>query len=155
MTAIKAKPQAHASAAVVDTGSGTNASAAEGTAPADASPAGPLDEATVQPQSTVGDFVSEMAVGTWIAFQRSGELVNARLFWISPLRTKYIFTTRTRGKALVVTPVQLAREIEVGTASLVVEPVPLFDRAVSAALDSLAARKAPANDAAASLGNAA
>jgi hypothetical protein len=157
MAAIKAKSQP-----AVMTAAGTSDAKlpADGKAPPGpegvvSAPSGPLEEATVQPQSTVRDFVSEMALGTWIAFQRDGDVINARLFWMSPLRTKYIFTTRTRGKALVVTPDQLAEEIERGTASLVIEPVPLFDRAVSAALDSLAARKPPANDGSGNLGHAA
>ena len=158
MAAIKAKSQPPVSAAAGATGAKL---AADGKAPAAGPegvappPSGPLEEATVQPQSTVRDFVSEMALGTWIAFQRDGGVINARLFWMSPLRTKYIFTTRTRGKAIAVTPDQLADEIERGTASLVIEPVPLFDRAVSAALDSLAARKPPANDSGGNLDHAA
>ena len=41
------------------------------------------------------------------------------------------------------TPEELAWKLGNGKASLVVEPVPLFDRAVSAALDTLAARNRP------------
>jgi hypothetical protein len=59
---------------------------------------------------------------------------------VSPLRSKYLFTSRARSKAIVVTPEELAWQLGAGKASVVVEPVPLFDRAVSAALDSLAAR---------------
>ena len=60
---------------------------------------------------------------------------------MSPLRTKYIFTSRSRGKAFMFTPEELAWEINAGNVSLLLEPVPLFDRAVSAALDTLAAQK--------------
>jgi hypothetical protein len=60
---------------------------------------------------------------------------------VSPLRSKYVFTSRSRTQAYVFAPEALAFELGSGRASLVVEPVPLFDRAVSAALDSLAARK--------------
>ena len=41
------------------------------------------------------------------------------------------------------TPEELAYEISAGQVSLVVEPVPLFDRAVSAALNELGARQPP------------
>jgi len=68
---------------------------------------------------------------------------------VSPLRSKYIFTSRSHVRAFVMTPEELAWKLVNGKASLVVEPVPLFDRAVSAALDTLAARKAPAPDPAA------
>jgi hypothetical protein len=89
----------------------------------------------------VHDFVGEMVVGTWLAFDREGKTVNARLSWVSPMRTKYIFTTRSRGQAIAVSPEELAWQLRDGTARLIVEPVPLFDRAVSSALDELAAIK--------------
>ncbi|MEP6942007.1 MAG: DUF1631 family protein, partial [Betaproteobacteria bacterium] len=89
----------------------------------------------------VHDFVNEMVVGTWLAFGKDGKTTNARLSWVSPLRSKYIFTSRARTKAIVVTPEELAWQLGAGKASLVVEPVPLFDRAVSAALDSIAAAR--------------
>ena len=89
----------------------------------------------------VHDFVGEMVVGTWLAFDRDGETVNARLSWVSPMRTKYIFTSRSRARAIAVTPEELAWQLGEGSARLVLEPVPLFDRAVSAALDELAAQK--------------
>ena len=88
----------------------------------------------------VHDFVNEMVVGTWLAFGKEGRTTNAKLSWVSPLRSKYIFTSRARTKAIVVTPEELAWQLGAGKATLVVEPVPLFDRAVSAALDTLAAR---------------
>ncbi len=93
------------------------------------------------PPVNVHDFVSEMAVGTWLSFTKEGRSLNARLTWVSPLRTKYLFTSRSRSRAFVYTPEELAYELSSGLASLVVEPVPLFDRAVSAALDSLAAKE--------------
>jgi hypothetical protein len=95
------------------------------------------------PSVSVHDYVSEMAVGTWLAFVKEERTINARLTWVSPLRTKYLFTSRSRARAFVYTPEELAYEISAGQVTLVVEPVPLFDRAVSHALDSLAARHAP------------
>jgi hypothetical protein len=94
--------------------------------------------------SNVHDFVGEMVVGTWLRFDRDGKTVNARLSWVSPLRTKYIFTTRSRGQAIAVSPEELAWQLSEGAARLIVEPVPLFDRAVSSALDELAAQKSGA-----------
>jgi hypothetical protein len=95
----------------------------------------------------VHDFVSEMAVGTWLVFRQAGaEPINARLTWVSPRRTRYIFTTRSRKQALMFSPEELAWELAAQRASLLLEPVPLFDRAVSAALDTLAAQK-PSGDA--------
>jgi hypothetical protein len=95
----------------------------------------------------VHDFVNEMVVGTKPLAGR--QTINP-VSWVSPLRSKYIFTSRARSKAIVVTPEELAWQLGAGKASLVVEPVPLFDRAVSAALDSIAAaRPAAASTAAA------
>lgn len=101
------------------------------------------------PVANVHDFVNEMVVGTWLAFGKGAKATNARLSWVSPLRSKYIFTSRARTKAIVVTPEELAYQLGAGKASLIVEPVPLFDRAVSSALDSIAARKPAAGAAAA------
>jgi hypothetical protein len=96
----------------------------------------------------VHDFVSEMAVGTWLSFrQDDGRQVSARLNWVSPMHTKYIFTSRSRGRAFLFSPEELAWELASGKATLVLEPVPLFDRAVSAALDTLAAQRPAGADA--------
>ncbi len=125
--------------------------AASAGAPAVAAPEEPGPESIEEP-AAVGtggfagtdnyhDYVSEMAVGTWLAFRDGEGWIDARLTWISPLRTKYIFTSRARTTAFVHSPEELAWELGIGRARLVLEPVPLFDRAVSAALDSVAARK--------------
>jgi hypothetical protein len=114
------------------------AAAAETAAAAAAKPpAAPL------PSVNMHDYVNEMAVGTWLSFTKEGQPVNARLTWVSPLRTKYLFTSRSRARAFVYTPEELAFEISAGQVSLVVEPVPLVDRAVSAALNELGARQPP------------
>ncbi len=93
---------------------------------------------TVQKIGNMHDFVTEMVLGTWIAFRHGDIVTTARLSWVSPLRSKYIFTSRARTRAIVLTPEELAWRLGAGKATLVVEPVPLFDRAVSAALDSIA-----------------
>ena len=95
------------------------------------------------PQVNVHDYVGEMVVGTWVRFERAEGIIDARLTWVSPLRAKYIFTSRSRSHAFILTPEELAWQLGSGTARLVAEPVPLWDRAVSSALDILAAR-APA-----------
>ncbi len=106
------------------------------------------EKAPLPPPVNVHDYVGEMVVGTWIQFDLAEGAVDARLNWVSPLRGKYIFTTRSRSHTFVLTPEELAYQLGSGTARLVVEPVPMWDRAVSAALDTLAARKlAPGADA--------
>jgi len=94
------------------------------------------------PVANVHDYVNEMVPGTWLKFSTESGPINARLTWISPLRTKYIFTSRSRSRAFIYSPEDLAYELGAGRAMLIVEPVPLFDRAVSAALDTLAASRA-------------
>jgi Protein of unknown function (DUF1631) len=107
-----------------------------------------VESDTVQKIGNVHDFVTEMVLGTWIGFKHGDTVTTARLSWVSPLRSKYIFTSRARSKAIVLTPEELAWRLGAGQATLVVEPVPLFDRAVSAALDSIAAKKTPESAAA-------
>jgi hypothetical protein len=115
--------------------------ARKGPAPSTTQPSVSPDTANALPAANIHDFVTEMAVGTWLAFGTGAAAVNARLSWVSPLRSKYVFTSRSRTQAFVFTPEDLAWELGSGRASLVVEPVPLFDRAVSAALDTLAAAR--------------
>ena len=137
-------------------GAPTPPPAVTGTAPAptggapvgDAEPPTPEASAGRFDTSTVHDFANEMVVGTWVQFHRPEGDTPARLFWVSPLRTRYVFTTRARRGAISLTPEELARQLNTGQASLIVEPVPLFDRAVSAALDSLAANAASRKEAA-------
>ena len=88
------------------------------------------------------DFVAELVVGTWFAFDRDGERCNVRLSWISPWRATYIFSSRSGSEVMVFAPDELAWEMNAGRATLILEPVPLFDRAVSITLDYLAEQKA-------------
>jgi Protein of unknown function (DUF1631) len=125
---VAAPPAAGTASRTADAVPATDAAAPQVAAPAQV------------PVVNVHDFVSEMAVGTWLEFTLDGDRVNARLSWASPLRTRYIFTSRSCARALAYTPEELAYELGSGKASLLVEPVPLWDRAVSAALDTLAAR---------------
>ncbi len=114
-------------------------------AAAAASPASAATSAAVPlPIVNVHDYVSEMVVGTWLSFTKEGQPLTARLTWVSPLRSKYLFTSRARTRAFLYTPEELAYEFGAGNVAVVVEPVPLFDRAVSAALDSLATRQSSA-----------
>jgi hypothetical protein len=88
------------------------------------------------------DFVAELVVGTWLAFDKDGSRVKARLSWISPWRATYVFATRSGSAATVFTPDELAWEMSTGRVTLIQEPVPLFDRAVNVTLDYLAEQKA-------------
>jgi Protein of unknown function (DUF1631) len=104
----------------------------------------PLADAPQAPSVLLGsvhDFVSEMVLGTWLTFRTDGGPVNARLAWTGALRMRYIFASRSGLRIFVQTPEELAHAFATGTVSLLLEPVSLFDRAVSFALNALASRK--------------
>jgi hypothetical protein len=110
-------------------------------AAAEAAPAPESAPHNLPPQVKLHDFVNDMVLGTWLAFETPEGRTNARLHWISPMRTRYVFTSRLRSRAFVFSPEELAWELTNGRAALVVEPVPLVDRAVSAALDRIGAQR--------------
>ena len=92
---------------------------------------------------SVHDFVSEMVIGTWLTFRTEASTINARLAWTGALRMRYIFVSRSGLRIFVHTPEELAHAFVTGSVSLLLEPVGLFDRAVSFALNTLASRKTP------------
>ena len=92
--------------------------------------------------ASIHDFVSEMVAGTWLAFQSERGSVQARLVWTGALRMTYVFASRSGLSVFVYSPEDLAHALVSGKVSLVLEPVPLFDRAVSSALNALAAPSA-------------
>jgi hypothetical protein len=72
--------------------------------------------------------------GMWIEFEADdGQLVFAKLAWVSPLRGTYLFTNRQGQKALSMTAEELAQRFRSDTARLV-EAEPLIDRAFSSVL---------------------
>jgi len=117
--------------------------ATPGTAGSGTSIATGSSSASGPPQSrNVYDLVVDVVSGTWFSFDRGGgRWVHARLGWISPTRSSYIFAGRAGSEIITRSPEELAAEMGLCKASLVAEPVPLFDRAVSAALEYLAARR--------------
>ncbi|HEY0180476.1 MAG TPA: DUF1631 domain-containing protein, partial [Dokdonella sp.] len=87
--------------------------------------------------------VRELKVGTWIEFaDESGNRERAKLSWISPISSKYLFVNRRGLKVCDKTVYALAAELRHGSA-IVLEEVPLFDRA----LDAIVARLRGAGDA--------
>ena len=98
--------------------------------------------ADVKPtEKNVHDFIADIVLGTWLAFDKDGTRVDAQLTWISPSRATYIFTGRAQSDVRVFTPEELAWEVSAGKATLILEPVPLFDRAVSVTLEYLVEQK--------------
>lgn len=80
--------------------------------------------------------VRELKVGSWIEFiGESDQRERAKLSWISPISAKYLFVNRRGLKVCDKTVAALAVEMRRGSA-IVLEEVPLFDRA----LDAIVAR---------------
>ena len=85
--------------------------------------------------------VHDLKVGTWIEFiDENGQSERAKLSWISPISSKYLFVNRRGLKVCDKTVAALAVEMRRGTA-VALEEVPLFDRA----LDAIVARLRDAN----------
>jgi len=79
----------------------------------------------------------EIKVGTWVEFRGNEEKVErAKLSWISPISAKYLFVNRKGLKVADKTVLALATELRAGTA-LILEDVPLFDRALDAIVERL------------------
>ena len=91
--------------------------------------------------SAAHDFVSEMVPGTWLEFRSDAGPIPARLAWTGSLRMRYVFSTRSGTQVFVRAPEELVHALVTGPVALLLEPVSLFDRAVSAALNVLAARR--------------
>ncbi|MEO8460743.1 MAG: DUF1631 domain-containing protein [Dokdonella sp.] len=123
-----------------------------GSASADAgrSPVEEIVLGTVQPGSVTDTPTESMASddeaiqrvkalgpGTWVEFiDVSGEHERAKLSWISPITSKYLFVNRRGLKVREIGLQALAIELRDGQA-LVLEQAPLFDRAMDAVVKRL------------------
>jgi hypothetical protein len=87
--------------------------------------------------------VKAMKVGTWIEFTGVDGTTKerAKLSWISPISSKYLFVNRKGLKVADKTIQALAIEIRRGDAAIL-EEVPLFDRALDAIVERLKAAHA-------------
>jgi len=112
---------------------------AEAAAPAAADLAG-TQPRTRMLLSAAHDFVAEMAPGTWLEFRSDAGPIPARLAWTGTLRMRYVFASRSGAHTFVRAPEELVHALVSGPVALLLEPVPLFDRAISGALNVLAAR---------------
>jgi len=99
------------------------------------------------PEDEIADQFYEIAramkVGTWIEFKHvEGRAERAKLSWISPISNKYLFVNRKGLKVADKTVWALATELRSARA-LLLEDVPLFDRALDAIVERL---KSSVND---------
>jgi hypothetical protein len=80
---------------------------------------------------------SQIKVGNWIEFiDENGNRERAKLSWISPISSRYLFVNRRGLKVCDKSVAALAVELRRGTAILL-EEVPLFDRALDAIVERL------------------
>lgn len=127
MAAMKAVPERAPVAAADETPANTPASAeAEGQA------------AEVEEADTyVPDLPATVQRGCWIEFTQEGALVKVRLSWISPQRSKFVFTHKGQ-QAFILSETELAEELHEKRARVVeAETMSLMDRAASKAFQAL------------------
>lgn len=95
------------------------------------------DEMSVDVDSDTLQAVRDLKIGSWVEFvDDTGTRERAKLSWISPISGKYLFVNRRGLKVADRTAVQLASELLSGRA-MILEEVPLFDRALDAIVDRL------------------
>ena len=95
------------------------------------------DEMSVDVDADTLQAVRDLKVGSWVEFvDDTGTRERAKLSWISPISGKYLFVNRRGLKVADRTAVQLASELLSGRA-MILEEVPLFDRALDAIVDRL------------------
>jgi hypothetical protein len=94
-------------------------------------------EATFGDEEECLKQAKEMKVGMWVEFtDANGAKERAKLSWISPISAKYLFVNRRGLKVSDMTAPQLAVQIREGNA-VILEEVPLFDRALDAIVERL------------------
>ncbi len=136
----------HIAAIKVPAAAALPGSPAASVAPVREADAAPAAGAGLQPRtrmvlSAAHDFVAEMVPGTWLEFRSDAGPMPARLAWTGALRMRYVFASRSGTHTFVRAPEELVHALVTGPVALLLEPVSLFDRAVSAALNVLAARR--------------
>lgn len=95
------------------------------------------DDMSVNIDATSLQAVRELKIGAWIEFvDDTGGRERAKLSWISPISGKYLFVNRRGLKVVDRTALELATEVHKQRA-LILEEVPLFDRALDAIVDRL------------------
>lgn len=81
--------------------------------------------------------VRQLKRGSWIEYRdEAGEMVRAKLAWISPLKGIYLFTNRLGQRAMSINGEGLAAKFREGQVQLI-DNVPLMDRAVNSLLEKL------------------
>ncbi len=95
-------------------------------------PPAPADEKEQALDDAFRDVIAQLARNQWVEIldDDTGSLRYARLTWISPQRTSYLFTTRLGGKASVFGADELLAGFRDGTIRLI-DSEPIIDRALT------------------------
>jgi hypothetical protein len=104
----------------------------------------PEPEPTTPPVAVAEDHIEQvksMKVGTWVEFNNpeSGTKERAKLSWISPISSKYLFVDRKGLKVADKTAKDLAALFAAGHVTMLDDSMPLFDRALTAVVERLKA----------------
>lgn len=92
------------------------------------------------------DLAETLRRGTWVEFHETdGVSFRAKLSWISPRKHIYLFTNVSLSKAISISPQAMAMKLAQGTA-VVMEDIPLLDRAVDHMLDALQTQQSQSAD---------
>lgn len=98
---------------------------------------GEEDDSQHGPEDDYVAMARNVKVGTWVEFRdASGGVERAKLSWISPISSKFLFVNRKGLKVADKTVWGLAAELRKGMA-VILEDVPLFDRALDAIVERL------------------
>lgn len=82
-------------------------------------------------------MVAELKPGTWVEFKHGGEeTMQAKLKWISPLKSAYLFTDRQGKRAATMPQEKLEAAFRIGSARIL-DDLPLLDRAVDNVIEAL------------------
>lgn len=99
----------------------------------------PLDrpEVDVVEESAARNLVAELKPGTWVEFRHAGEeTMQAKLKWISPMKSAYLFTDRQGKRAATMPQDKLEAAFRIGSARII-DDLPLLDRAVDNVIEVL------------------
>ena len=112
-------------------------------APSASSKANPINQEPLTPTTVMAQMIEERPIitdlerGRWVEFRTNdGNIICSKLAWVSPMRSRYLFTNRQGHKAFALSREELAERFEHGRAR-VVESEPLMDRALDNLLQSL------------------
>lgn len=97
----------------------------------------PSSEREILDESAAKHLAIELKPGTWVEFRHQGEeKMHAKLKWISPLKSAYLFTDRQGKRAATMPLDELAAAFRIGSACIV-DDLPLLDRAVDNVIETL------------------